>query len=124
SLVPDQDGSVAAFWINAAHALHVSAFDAGSPNLTAAAVPSTGIVGRPVSMSAGFVDLWSGLGAGPSWSFGDGASGSGAQVDHTYTQPGSYPITVTIADGFGHTTGSKYAITIGSAAPVLSDVSQ
>lgn len=124
SLVPDRDGGVAAFWPNAAHALRVSAFDAGGPNLTSAAVPSTGVVGRPVSMSAAFVDLWTGLGAGPSWSFGDGTSASGAQVNHTYTQPGTYAITATVADGFGNTTSSKYVITITSAAPVLSDVSQ
>jgi PKD repeat protein len=28
------------------------------------------------------------------WNFGDGVAGDGAEVTHTYTQPGSYAVTV------------------------------
>jgi PKD repeat protein len=31
---------------------------------------------------------------GYQWNFGDGVAGDGAKVTHTYTQPGSYAVTV------------------------------
>lgn len=34
-----------------------------------------------------------------SWVFGDGASGTGASVNHTYTTPGEYTATVVVSDG-------------------------
>ncbi len=53
-----------------------------------------------------------------SWSFGDGTSGSGAQVSHTYAAPGAYTVKVTADDGLGNTTSSTYSITVVPAAPV------
>jgi PKD repeat protein len=35
------------------------------------------------------------------WSFGDGASGSGPVVNHTYASPGSYEASLTVTDAFG-----------------------
>ncbi len=122
-LVPDQDGSVAAFW-TAVEAkktvirLRAAAYDAGGPNLLAAGVPVSGVAGQPVAMSASFFDLWSGLGEAPSWSFGDGSSASGAQVSHSYSAPGTYTVTVTARDGLGNQTSSSYPITI---APIVAN---
>ena len=35
------------------------------------------------------------------WSFGDGASASGALVSHTYASSGTYPVTLTVTDSSG-----------------------
>jgi hypothetical protein len=115
-LVPDEDGSVAAFWSSeitpGETELRAAAFDAGAPNLVSAAVPAGAVAGTPVAMSASFVDLWSGLGEAPSWSFGDGSSASGAQVSHTYSAPGTYTVTVIARDGLGNQASSTYQIKI------------
>jgi hypothetical protein len=125
-LVPDQDGSVAAFWTarvktgpnpgEVATKFRAAAFDGGGPNLLGAGIPASGVAGQPVAMSANFFDLWSGLGEAPSWSFGDGSGASGAQVSHTYSAPGTYTITVTAHDGLGNQTSSSYPITIAPSA--------
>jgi hypothetical protein len=118
-LISDEDGSVAAFWnaevLPGENKLRVAAFDAGPPNLLGAGVPASAVVGQPVAMSASFADLWSGLGEAPSWAFGDGTSGSGAQVTHAYAAPGAYTVTVTARDGLGNTTSSSYPIAVASA---------
>jgi hypothetical protein len=114
-IVPDEDGSVAAFWSTQTKTeskLRAAAFDAGGPNLLAAGVPTSATVGQSVAMSASFADLWSGLGEPPSWSFGDGSSGGGALVSHTYSAPGVYTVTVTARDGLGNQTSSTYSITV------------
>jgi hypothetical protein len=120
-LIPDEDGSVAAFWIAeivpGETKLRAAAFDTGPPNLLAAGVPANAVAGQPVAMSASFADLWSGLGGAPSWSFGDGSGGSGAQVSHTYSTPGAYTVTVTARDGLGNQTSSTYPIVVTSAPP-------
>lgn len=40
------------------------------------------------------------------WTFGDGSSGSGQNVTHTYTQPGTYSVKLTTSTG-GHCTAEK-----------------
>jgi hypothetical protein len=115
-LIPDEDGSVAAFWSiegKSETELRAAAFDAGGPNLLSAGIPTSAVAGQPVVMSATFADLWSGLGEPPSWSFGDGSVGSGAQVSHTYAAPGTYTVTVTAKDGLGNQTSSTYSIVVG-----------
>ncbi len=118
-VVADEDGSVAAFWnaevLPGEHVLRAAAFDAGPPNLLGAAIPASAVADQSVAMSASFVDLWSGLGEPPSWSFGDGTSASGAQVSHAYAASGVYTVTVTAHDGLGNATSSTYSITVTPA---------
>jgi PKD repeat protein len=37
------------------------------------------------------------------WDFGDGATGSGATVNHVYATPGEYLVTLTLTDSLGAT---------------------
>ncbi len=71
-------------------------YDPG-PALSNASIPSTGTTGTPSSFSIQATDTWSGL-DGPitiHWDFGDGTTASGGSVSHTYTNPGTYTVTVT-----------------------------
>ena len=60
---------------------------------------------------------------GYAWSFGDGTTGSGAQITHMYTQTGAFQTTVVVTDGNGATTSGSASVTIsniqvtGSATP-------
>lgn len=47
------------------------------------------------------------------WSFGDGGSASGRTVTHTYTSPGSFPVTLTITDTLGRTQRVSHTVTTG-----------
>jgi PKD repeat protein len=40
------------------------------------------------------------------WDFGDGQTGSGASVQHTYTAPGTYMATVTASNSAGSWTAT------------------
>ncbi|MGH2875096.1 MAG: PKD domain-containing protein [Solirubrobacteraceae bacterium] len=120
SMLPDQDGSVAAFWASGTGAsvtLRAAAFDAGGPNLVSASVPAQGTTGQPIAMSASFADLWSGLGPGPAWDFGDGGSATGGSVTHAYAAPGTYQVTVTSSDGLGNQTAEHYSIVVSAPPP-------
>lgn len=56
-----------------------------------------------------------------SWSFGDGGTGSGKQVTHTFGDPGSFFVTLTIADEFGRTVSTTQTVTVAQGiAPTAS----
>ena len=52
-----------------------------------------------------------------SWNFGDGATGSGATVSHTYNTAGTYNALLTISDGRGGTATAGVRIDAGNTAP-------
>lgn len=118
-ILPDQDGSIAAFW-SAGTSLRAAAFDAGAPILLGASVPTSAATGQAVAFAASYTDLWSGLGAGqPTWSFGDGSAAvSGASVTHAFATAGTYTITLSAADAFGNATSTTYSIKV--SAPNIS----
>lgn len=47
-----------------------------------------------------------------SWSFGDGETGSGVNVSHTYANEGSYTIRVTVTDTAGQTASAQQLLTV------------
>jgi len=48
------------------------------------------------------------------WSFGDGASGAGIHVSHTYARSGTYTVAVTVTDADGLTSTSSQRLTVPS----------
>ncbi len=58
------------------------------------------------------------------WNFGDGQTGSGQSVTHTYANAGNYNVTLTTSCGGGHCTSSKtYSVPV-YAAPIASATAQ
>ncbi|MEA3337615.1 MAG: PKD domain-containing protein [Chloroflexota bacterium] len=53
---------------------------------------------------------------GYTWDFGDGASGNGAVVDHTYSQPGEFSVTLMVTDSAGLSDTARAQITIEQTA--------
>ncbi len=49
------------------------------------------------------------------WDFGDGTSGSGAVVQHTYSAPGTYTVRLTVRDRYGRTATDTTTATVQSA---------
>lgn len=46
------------------------------------------------------------------WTFGDGAQATGAEASHTYAQPGTYPVTLTVVDDEGHAESKTRSVTV------------
>jgi PKD repeat protein len=73
--------------------------DNGRPySASATATPASGPAPLAVNLAAEATDP-DGDPLTYAWSFGDGTTGSGASVAHTYTEPGNYTARVTISDG-------------------------
>src|SRR5262249_25021878 len=51
------------------------------------------------------------------WSFGDGTSGSGASVSHSFAAPGNYVVTLTVTDNLGGTASDTANVTITNRPP-------
>ena len=83
--------------------VRVSALDTHLPAISSINLPSSAVVGQPVGMSMTLAYAWTPLASGqPTWSFGDGGTGAGASVAHTYTAPGTYTVTMTANDAAGN----------------------
>jgi len=52
-----------------------------------------------------------------SWIFGDSNEGNGQRVTHVYSSPGSYVVTLTVTDAFGHESTYQTSIDVGPAIP-------
>lgn len=98
-----------------------------SPTLTLSASPSSSEVGVPVSLSAtasGGIPLIS-----YAWHFGDGATGTGATVSHTYTSSGVFVVTGWANDSLGVSAETTTTVHVApritssaSASPISVDI--
>ena len=81
----------------------ITVLDAPVQGLSAAADPASLPVGAATTLSAG---LLGGTNVVYTWDFGDGQTGGGASVQHTYTAPGTYTATVTASNSAGSWTAT------------------
>jgi autotransporter-associated beta strand protein len=92
-----------------------SAPDIGSGIIAA---PSPATVNQPVSFQVNAADA----NADPmtvSWSWGDGASGSGSSTSHTFSAPGNYSVSVSVADDHGGTATGNISLPVNAAVPLV-----
>ena len=52
------------------------------------------------------------------WDFGDGTTGTGMTTNHTYTEPGTYTVTLTVKDAAGNSATDTLIVTV-EAAPAF-----
>jgi hypothetical protein len=93
----------------------------GSPTAAFTFSPPGAVVGSAVSFDGGgSTDPNPGAAISRySWSFGDGASSSGASssMSHGYLNPGTYPVTLTVTDSANRSASVSHLVTIGAATP-------
>lgn len=123
SLGIDPSGNAAALWAeyddldNVAggtdQVYHVRAagYDGAPPNFGAISVPGTGTAESAVDMSAPASDVWSAFNT--TWDFGDGGSGTGTSLQHTWNTQGTYTVTVKATDAVGNQSTQTRTIQIG-----------
>jgi hypothetical protein len=133
-LAVDPQGNAAVVWSlfdGSTQSIQAAGYDGAGPLLSGLSIPAQAVAGTPVAFSVTPVDAWSPV-SSTSWGFGDGQSGSGETLTHTYATPGSYKVTVTSTDGLGNPNTTTGMITIAPhtstapppSAPKLSQVSQ
>lgn len=91
-----------------------------SPVARITAAPTAGVAPLAVSFNGTTSSDADGTIASHAWTFGDGATGSGATVSHTYAAVGTYTARLTVTDNQGATGSATVAITVSAdsvAAP-------
>ncbi len=91
-------------------------------------IPPTAVIGfTNLAVNEGAAVPFDGLGSvnpngGPliyTWSFGDGATATGAEPTHTYTAPGIDTLTLTVSDGFGGKSTATALVAVNDLPPVF-----
>lgn len=59
---------------------------------------------------------------GYTWTFGDGTSGSGRIVEHTYTRPGSYLVYLRLSDEFRQVDSAPQTITVSASTALVANL--
>ena len=78
----------------------------------ATATPSSGVAPLAVSFNGTTSSDPDGSIASWAWTFGDGGTGSGATVSHTYAAAGSYSAQLTVTDNQGATNSTSVPISV------------
>ena len=90
--------------------------DRTAPTVSIGVASDSVKVGDLVSFQASASDATSGLAGAGQWTWGDNTGGgSGDAVAHTYTQPGTYEVALTVTDAAGNAATAKKAITVSAA---------
>ena len=120
-LAADGRGDVAAIWrvvdaTGSSVQLGTAGRDGAPPVLTQSTIPAGGRPGAALPFAASATDIWSPVSYG--WSFGDGATASGATTTHAFAPVGVFDVSLTATDAAGNTataTGTT-AISVPSLA--------
>ncbi|MBA3656364.1 MAG: PKD domain-containing protein [Gemmatimonadaceae bacterium] len=81
--------------------------------------PYAGVEGSAIAMSgAGSSDV-DGTIVSYAWTFGDGSTGAGASVSHTYANDGDYTVTLVVTDNDGLTSSVNSSAHVTNVAPVV-----
>jgi PKD repeat protein len=89
-----------------------------APRAVATATPTSGYAPLTVTLNGAGSNDSDGSIASYQWTFGDGATGTGASVSHVYQSTGTYTAVLTVRDNLG-ATGST-SVSISALAPVSS----
>ena len=68
--------------------------------------------GSPNQQTVNFTSITLGPATSFSWDFGDGNTGSGANVVHSYADPGNYSVTITATTADGRTDTATHALRV------------
>ena len=90
-----------------------------APTLVGPAGPTTGDEGASMNWTVTATDPGVNDVLTYSWDFGDGESGGGTAVTHTYIQDGTYNVVVTVNDGDGGTDANTVQVVVGNLPPTL-----
>lgn len=90
------------------------------PNASLNATPTNGSAPLAVSMDATGSSDADGTISAYSWTFGDGQTGSGATISHTYAAAGSYTAMLTVTDNSGANATASTTITANSSTSTYS----
>ena len=119
----EQERYFDAFVISRSRIGAVAAAGNQPPTVSASASPASALTGDTITFTATASDA-DGTIAGTVWTFGDGATGSGANVTHAYSAAGTYTSVVTVTDNDGATTSASISVTIsapsGNQPPTVS----
>lgn len=100
--VRDEDGNA---WVSPAQAVTVT----GSPvvDTTVTAVATAEVTDQTVTLDASGSRTEEGKIVSYEWDFGDGTTGDGVRVEHTYAQPSKYQVTLTVTTDEGLTGSTR-----------------
>ena len=111
----EQGDAVLAFQEGAARTgVDITVLDASAP-LVSVTGPSKVLVKTGASFSGSITDAFSPFTT--KWSFGDGGSGTGSSVSHTFTRAGRFTVTLTATDTAGNATSKSLTVTVSALPP-------
>jgi len=113
--VTDNDGATG----TTTHQVVISSQPNQPPTAAFNANPSSTTVGSSISFNGSASSDPDGWIVSYAWQYGDGTTGSGVSVQHTYAAVGTYTVRLTVTDNAGATDTTIRQVTVGQATPPL-----
>lgn len=90
-----------------------------APTASFSATPTTGAAPLPVAFDASASTASGATLSSYAWQFGDGATGTGVAVNHTYPAAGAYVVTLKVTDSLGAVGSATKTITVSAPPPAV-----